>query len=481
MKIHSLILRDLIEAEEMISFIKNRIAAEEAYSYRLLEMKSKSLSQNGFSNQDSRVSSVVFLKYKTEMGTVGLGHKQMAEALSRLLIPIERYVEDCRMKMSPRAEAIHNGWVKYKKLLEDTITLQNIALKKMDEIRDDQINLHEMTLEDPNSNSINIGSKHMTVDDFNDLIAAMQNEVDCEDIWRILGTLKDCYNGDHMLFYLKKKGWSDVESRDFLTFLMEQGFIKPISGRQVDFSTASSYQWKRMALEFHNEPTHKRSRREANRAAFEAVRSAKQLETLRLSLEVSMNEYLVLAQAALTEHIQLIKDTLHACLEFEKIPLQSVQTIQERLSVFLESLDPERELKTIVDRDRTGVRPVPTFVPAQLLPNAPLTVFGVSLEMYTTRSNSRIPPIVKKCITYLEDTYALSPSEPSRNPRSSQLDIWLDSNTNLHAVHQLRQLINCSNFGRKELRKYPPEVIVGVLKQYLLELPVSVCRFLSLI
>jgi hypothetical protein len=461
----------------MILLIKARIAAEESYSFRLMEMKSKTLDANGFKNQENRVCSVVFLKYKTEMGTIGIAHKQLAEAFTKLLIPIERYVQDCRAKMTPRIEAIHSGWIKYQKLLDETNQLQKIAIAKMDEIKD--IHFNELSLEDPLTNTIQVASKQMTIDDFNDLIASMQNEIHCEDIWRILGTLKDCYNGDHLLHFLKKKGWSDSDSREFLNYLVDQGFMKPVSGRSIEFSTASSYQWKRMALEFHNEPVHKKSRREANRCAFEAVRSAKQLETLRQSLEISTQEYIHLAQTALTEHIQLIKDTLSACIEFEQIPLNSINTIGDRLSVFLETLDPEKELKTVEDNERTGVRPVPTFVPAQLLPNGPTFVFGVSLEEYTNKTHSRIPYILKKCIAYLEDTYAIAPTELSRSPKSNHLDAWLEPNTNLHSVHQLRQMINSGSFGRRELRKFPPEIIVGVMKQYLLELPISVCRFIS--
>jgi hypothetical protein len=420
--LHKIILRDLIEAEEMVLLVKARIAAEDSYSFRLMEIKSRAVNSNGFTSQDNRVSSVVFLKYKTEMGSIGLAHKQLSESFGKLLVPIERYIEDCRSKMSPRVEAIHNGWSKYQKLLSETIQLQKITLDKMNELK--EVDLQELTLDDQSTNLIQVGSKQMTIDEFNDLIASMQNEIDSEDIWRILGSLKDCYNGDHLLYFIKKKGWSDSDARAFLNFLIDQGYIKPVTGRSILFSTASSYQWKRMALEFQNEPKHKKSRREANRCAFEAIRFAKQLETMRLSLEISMQEYMLLAQKALTEHIQLIKDTLSACIEFEKIPLQSINTIGDRLSVFLESLDPEKELLTVSDNERTGVRPVPTFVPIQLLPNAPMVAFGVSLEEYTTKTNTRIPPILKKCIAYLEDTFALSPVESTRSPRSNHLEAW---------------------------------------------------------
>ena len=66
-KLHSLLLRDLIEAEELLQLFKARIGLEMNYSSRLLEIKHAQLSQNGFRKDESRLSSVVFLKYKTEM------------------------------------------------------------------------------------------------------------------------------------------------------------------------------------------------------------------------------------------------------------------------------------------------------------------------------------------------------------------------------------------------------------------------------
>jgi hypothetical protein len=64
-KLHSFLLRDLMEAEELLLFLKSRIALEEYYSSRLLDLKTKELSGNGFKKDESRMSSVVFLKYKT--------------------------------------------------------------------------------------------------------------------------------------------------------------------------------------------------------------------------------------------------------------------------------------------------------------------------------------------------------------------------------------------------------------------------------
>jgi RhoGAP domain len=94
-------------------------------------------------------------------------------------------------------------------------------------------------------------------------------------------------------------------------------------------------------------------------------------------------------------------------------------------------------------------------------------VFGMSLEKATTKSKTRVLPLVQKCISYLSDTFAVP-------GQTSQLELWIQPNVNLQAIHSLRSLLNTStNTSRKVLQKFPPETIIGVLKLYLMELPVS--------
>ena len=83
-KLHNLVLRDLVEAEgeqrdliqthlwlrigisvELLFLFKQRISVETLYSQKLLEIKTFPLSENGFKADENRLSSIVFLKYKT--------------------------------------------------------------------------------------------------------------------------------------------------------------------------------------------------------------------------------------------------------------------------------------------------------------------------------------------------------------------------------------------------------------------------------
>jgi hypothetical protein len=105
--------------------------------------------------------------------------------------------------MTPKAEALHYGWKKYLKQLDQLLVLEQKAKEKWDSLppmksEDDEVDELISGL-----NMIEIGGKKVPADDFNDLIHRMQNQVPCEDIWKLLGTYKESYNGDLMLEFLK--------------------------------------------------------------------------------------------------------------------------------------------------------------------------------------------------------------------------------------------------------------------------------------
>lgn len=150
-------------------------------------------------------------------------------------------------------------------------------------------------------------------------------------------------------------------------------------------------------------------RLQASRAALEYGRSARQLETLRLSLEVLHNEYMhlgiplpnlhaltILAQNLMTEHIKTLKESLKSALEIESQPLTAIKTLTTRLSIFLESLNPEKDVISISENDKTAFKPIATYVPKSFPIDPCLSLFGVSLEKLESRTKCRILPLLAK-------------------------------------------------------------------------------------
>lgn len=176
----------------------------------------------------------------------------------------------------------------------------------------------------------------------------------------------------------------------------------------------------------------------------------------------------------MTEHIRTVRESLKSALEIDSQPMAAIKTLTTRLSVFLESLNPERDVAAIAENDKTGFKPVSTFV-AKSFPIDPSNAFfGVSLDALESKTKARVPAIISKGIDYLNDTFQQSATD--HNGRSSHLDIWINQSTNLNAIHSLRSVLNSSpTVTRRILRKYPPETIVGAIKLFLIELPVSLC------
>jgi hypothetical protein len=191
------------------------------------------------------------------MATLATCHKNIASLLTRLIAPIERFIELCKKELSPRAEALHLGWKKFQKLLDDTRDLEVKAVTKWDAFT--QYSLSDRLQQEVDEvlegvNMIEIGSKRIPAEDFNTILAHMQNKIPCEDLWKLLGTYKDCYNGELLLSFLKKS-MPEADARELLDYLCMYGYLKPVSytGILNQFTTTAEYQWKIYSAEFSNE------------------------------------------------------------------------------------------------------------------------------------------------------------------------------------------------------------------------------------
>ena len=171
---------------------------------------------------------------------MALAHKFMADAMTKFIGPIESFIQTCQKEMTPKAETLVYGWKQYQKLVQDTLALEAKAILLWDAISgapasslEDEVDELLYTV-----NMLKIGSRKVPADDFNRLIAKLQNKIPSEDIWRLLGTYKDCYNGELMLNYLKQS-MMEQDAREFLTYLCQHNYIKSIeyTGTVNSFTT----------------------------------------------------------------------------------------------------------------------------------------------------------------------------------------------------------------------------------------------------
>jgi hypothetical protein len=288
----------------------------------------------------------------------------------------------------------------------------------------------------------------------------------------LFGNTKDCYRGKDLFQYLINNRWREIDAIGIFDFLVEKGVLKPANGKSSGFQKTTNYQWKRYELD---ENPNGSLKYEANHLVFKLCRASRNLDLSRQNLEIMMQDYCVMAQKFFSDYIKITKDTIAACVNLDLLPMDSLKSIHKHLSVYLETLDPNREVAAIYETEKIGVKPVPTFIPKRPFSEEPLAVFGTPLQEYASYCKSSVPPIIRNCINYLNDTFELQQLHSVKATNNLQLDCWLETYSNLNAVFSLRDLLNSGNCKRSFLRKFPPEVIVGVLKQYLIELPISLC------
>nr|KAJ3422028.1 hypothetical protein HK105_001474 [Polyrhizophydium stewartii] len=478
-KLHARLLADLAQVDELLAFVNQRVAAEEQYAARLAEIGRMPL-RSDTAADDSLVTNI-FQTYRHEMAPLASAHQSIADKLSQVVVaPLQRFSDEARRICQPKKDQIDATQKRLDACLAQSQALQqqyieksNLALAETKKYETSPLSEDVPTMDV----MINMGSRAMTIDEFNDFVLRMQREIEPQDVRSLLGTYKDCYMGDDMLRFVRTKlHIPDADALSFLNDLLNNNFIKPISGRFSHFVPSLQYQWKRVALEVDNEPVHRKAIRDAERAEYEYKKAVVQVEKNRQALDVALSEYMGIAQTLMLERIRTIKDVLVMCVEFERTPTHAIRVVQERLMVFLETLEPEKEIQVLVERDRTGVRMSAPHLFRDFRKGPSNAVFGLSLDALSARTGVRVPSLLRKCLAYTVDVYAaaaeLSQNSANKHP---ELDAWLEPAVNLSTILSLRNQLNSGKVKRSVLRRYPPEIIIGVVKLYLMELPSSVC------
>ena len=96
-------------------------------------------------------------------------------------------------------------------------------------------------------------------------------------------------------------------------------------------------------------------------------------------------------------------------------------------------------------------------------------MFGVSLEDQFRVTKLRVPLLLTKSLSYCTHYFT------TQIGVGSQAEVWLESNMDLSGV---RALVSDCYKGRvpfKSMENQPISIVVGMIKLYLSELPVSVC------
>ncbi|KAJ3215002.1 hypothetical protein HDU67_000955 [Dinochytrium kinnereticum] len=501
-------LQGIAELEDLQAIIRERLITEENYANRL-QVISKSKPKTG--EDSTTLLSQIFSSVRRETAHIAESHRNMALNLGRLLRALQVFMDENRKLSAMKKEGIENGAKRLERYRvdvdtakRDSVTRWNVALaeeKKHDQelATSGNANQQEEVLE-PMDVMMVVGEQGFTAHEFNNFLTKMQQEIPSQDVRSILGTYKSCIQSEDIINYVKAR--LRVEGHGALLFcndLVSQSFLKPV-GRYTKFLPGQQYQWRRLAVE--NEPPHKKAFREAEQMEHSYRILVKAAESARGSLESDCTEFMKAVESAQRQRLSLAKEVLSSYITFERAVLPATTASCDRIEIFLETLSPEREVQVMAERDRTGnsrLHPViycPQY-PPHLFPvkgankasnglplsaQRPLTpnfqaaceqAFGVPLEDSANAGGRRVPPLIRKAVRAL-----VKSNHVGGHTLEEEFGMWLEPNTNLYATQALRSELNyCKGITLSMIRKHPVTIIIGMIKLWLLQLPVSVCSY----
>ncbi|EXX69888.1 Rgd2p [Rhizophagus irregularis DAOM 197198w] len=342
-----------------------------------------------------------------------------------------------------------------------------------------------------------LGEQSFTEDEIMKFFLRMREEIPSHEVkFPILGVYNDVYTGEDIAKWLQENHLSARTLREAEMIgqeLADQGFLRLIGayGNKFTSSPSAYYQWKAKAFNLRtteeatplskgwgglvstiasNQPNEKRARKEADEAD-EAYRHAvRRLDKTRLHLEESMIDHLNFMERKELDRIKASKAAfLNYAATFSGI-ISTTQMTSERLLIYHEALNPEKDIRFMIERYRTG-----PFIPQVILyrnqynGSANDQTFGVPLEEKAKHDLKYIPQVVTKCLSCITKGF-------SKWSDADKRLVWT-TDVPLASIHALRDNINDGKLINVLIEEYDLTIVAGVLKLYLLELPECLLTF----
>ncbi|KAJ1658798.1 Rho-GTPase-activating protein 8 [Dispira simplex] len=220
------------------------------------------------------------------------------------------------------------------------------------------------------------------------------------------------------------------------------------------------------------EVTHERMRAKAELTNVQYLTAVRKADHVRTTLEEQLFNYLETLHEWETDRLLNIQSALgHFAHALNPLANRESREYYDRVVASCESFKPDQDLQFTIEHYGTGsFCPRPVVYNHHYLGTAEFQVFGVSLEDQWKLSPKSAPLFVSKALSAIhKSTAGLIPE--------AQRTVWL-SQPNLSPIHALRYEVNhSSGVTLKQLRLFSPEIIVGALRLYLLELPDCLCTF----
>ncbi|ORX50721.1 hypothetical protein BCR36DRAFT_404333 [Piromyces finnis] len=492
--INKKIEKGINEVDELISFVKKRINLEENYAYDLIDLGNSRNHYEDVSSEDTSSVYQSYLNIKKELINYGHSRQNIADAMKEyVLTPLLKYQEANR-KFSQRKT-------------QEIIDMVNTLQKQKDELEytkaeyyqsceiSEQFNNLRNTIGTPYYSLDNmdfpaldamipIGPRNMTIEELNSLLLKMQHEIPLTTVSSWIGNYQAMAGEDIVRFIMKR--FLDMSKDDAIMAaqdLLKMGFIGTRSISKQPFSFNGSYVWKKTTME--GEAPHKKAKRDVERTDYIYKNAVKTVETTRCNIECEMYAYLVKIEDIEYERIRIIRNAVAAMIDLESKSVLVNQVLFEHDKLFLETIQPERDLNQVINQCRTGTTHIPvTIYESYYYSPGHFQTFGVFLDQLVMSNGTNVPIIVKKCLSAITKTVkvlcekqeiveGIDENIEKLTPIEMERRMWLGPRPFIGEVYELRNRLNTQKITLKILKNFKVPVIVAVLKLFLQELPIS--------
>lgn len=344
--LHQKIAQSRVENEEIIAFLKDRVAVEELYGSKLSELSRTKSNPHGFLRDEGAGLRRSYESLKEESEELGAGHKQLAVNITELVLkPLTRFTDDYKRKVTlgkatvdqklrqfeVLVKEMDKARAYYTKKCREADAAEETALRAASSEAAPVVSVTPTGSDPPDTppseddhhtlSILQLGDQQYTAAELDAFLRRIRQAVPTTDYKaQLMGTYHNVSSGLDIAKWLQENVPAAENTLHGAETLGQQlvgaGVIKLVSARGAKFqaSAASWYQWKSRdddatsmtggvtmggilerlgsigngANGLENEPTYKRIRREAERSDEAYRNSVKRVDGMRLSLEQSL-------------------------------------------------------------------------------------------------------------------------------------------------------------------------------------------------
>lgn len=358
-----------------------------------------------------------------------------------------------------------------------------------------------------NNEPVELAGVIYTQPELQELLLRLLKEVPQKDLKvPIIGTYDHVSTGADIVSWLvKNKTGNDLGTAEAIgQDLVQTGFLRLVGqvGNKFLNSSQLNYQWKKIAYVRANllkpdpkdqafapsfvgeyisgtinnylnnphpdETNLQRLKREVAEMDVKYKEAVIKYDDARCLLEESIIDHLVFMEKCEKDRLNAVKQVFLDFVAPISNALPAIQATVDKFLVYQETIKPERDLLYLVESYKTGGFSPKVPVYDNYYSTAEGWTFGVDLEFRSRGDGKRIPLIISSILGYMDNQYPVMENDQIR------LGLWSQT-VSLKRIHELRkQLNNGQSVQPRDLEKFDPAVVAGVLKLYLRELPESI-------